>query len=169
MGYLNPIENMGVGCFAEAAEEAGVDGVLTVDMPPEEGGAAEEIFHQYGLDPIYLLAPTSTDARIEKIAASAKGFIYYVSVKGVTGSQAPDVEEVGRKIEAIRKQSKLPIGVGFGIRDAASAASIGQFADAVVVGSAIVTVMESLQQTPDQIPEAISGILSEMRRALDEL
>ena len=169
MGYLNPIENMGVGCFAEAAEEAGGDGVLTVDRPPEEGGAAEEIFHQYGLDPIYLLAPTSTDARIEKIAASAKGFIYYVSVKGVTGSQAPDVEEVGRKIEAIRKQSKLPIGVGFGIRDAASAASIGQFADAVVVGSAIVTVMESLQQTPDQIPEAISGILSEMRRALDEL
>lgn len=168
MGYLNPIENMGAEAFAAAAQQAGVDGVLTVDMPPEEGGAFEQICEQHGLAPIYLIAPTSTEARIGKIARSAKGFIYYVSVKGVTGSQAPDVAEVGKRVDAIRQQSDLPVGVGFGIRDAASAAAIGQVADAVVVGSALVSRMEALQQTPDQIPEAIGGILAEMRKALDE-
>jgi len=146
-----------------------VDGVLTVDMPPEEGAEFEQICAQYELAPIYLLAPTSTEERIAKIAASAKGFIYYVSVKGVTGSQAPDVSEVAAKVEAIRQQSSLPIGVGFGIRDAASAAAIGQFADAVVVGSTLVNKMEELQKVSDQIPEAIGGILAEMREALDEL
>ena len=169
MGYLNPIENMGLENFAKAAQNAGVDGVLTVDLPPEEGTAFEQICAQYDLAPIYLVAPTSTEARIEKIARSAKGFIYYVSVKGVTGSQAPDVAEVGRRVNAIREKSSLPVGVGFGIRDAASAAAIGQHADAVVVGSVLVSRMEALRETPDQIPEAIGGILSEMRKALDEL
>ena len=169
MGYLNPIENMGLEAFAAAAQQAGVDGVLTVDMPPEEGGAFEQICEQHGLAPIYLIAPTSTEARIGKIARAARGFIYYVSVKGVTGSQAPDVAEVGARVEAIRKQSDLPVGVGFGIRDAASAAAIGQYADAVVVGSALVSQMEALRETPDRIPETIGGILSEMRKALDEL
>ena len=169
MGYLNPIENMGAEKFVQAAQAAGVDGVLTVDMPPEEGAEFEQICAQYGLAPIYLLAPTSTEERIAKIAASAKGFIYYVSVKGVTGSQAPDVAEVAAKVEAIRQQSSLPVGVGFGIRDAASAAAIGQFADAVVVGSTLVNKMEELKGASDQIPEAIGGILAEMREALDEL
>ncbi len=169
MGYLNPIENMGAESFAQAARQAGVDGVLTVDMPPEEGAEFEQICDQHGLAPIYLLAPTSTDARIEKIARSARGFIYYVSVKGVTGSQAPDVAEVEAKVNHIRQKSDLPVGVGFGIRDAASASAIGRFADAVVVGSALVSRMEALQDSPDQIPEAIGGILSGMRKALDEL
>ncbi len=169
MGYLNPIENMGLEDFATAARQSGVDGVLTVDMPPEEGGEFEQICEQHGLAPIYLIAPTSTEARIGKIARSAKGFIYYVSVKGVTGSQAPDVAEVGARVEAIRQQSDLPVGVGFGIRDAASAAAIGKVADAVVVGSALVSRMEALRETPDQIPEEIGGILAEMREALDQL
>lgn len=169
MGYLNPIENMGLEAFAVAAEQAGVDGVLTVDLPPEEGADFEGVCAQHGLAPIYLVAPTSTEARIGKIARSAKGFIYYVSVKGVTGSQTPDAAEVGRRVEAIRQQSDLPVGVGFGIRDAASAAAIGQYADAVVVGSTLVSKMEEMQTEPDQIPAAIGGILAEMRKALDEL
>ncbi|MBT7308822.1 MAG: tryptophan synthase subunit alpha [Gammaproteobacteria bacterium] len=169
MGYLNPIENMGAEHFVAAAVKAGVDGVLTVDLPPEEGEEFEQFCEQHDLAPIYLLAPTSTEARIGKIARSARGFIYYVSVKGVTGSQVPDVAEVAAKIETIRQQSKLPIGVGFGIRDAASAAAIGGCADAVVVGSVLVSRMEALQQTPEQIPAAIGGILAEMRKALDEL
>lgn len=169
MGYINQIENMGAEAFVVAAQQAGVDGVLTVDMPPEEGGEFEQLCEQHHLAPIYLIAPTSTEARIGKIARSAKGFIYYVSVKGVTGSQAPDVAEVGARVDAIRQQSDLPVGVGFGIRDAASAAAIGQYADAVVVGSALVSRMAALRETPDQIPEAIGGILAEMREALDEL
>ncbi len=169
MGYLNPIENMGAERFIVAARDAGVDGVLTVDMPPEEGKAFGELCDQYSLAPIYLLAPTSTEERIGKIALAARGFIYYVSVKGVTGSQAPDVAEVESRVENIRKQTDLPVGVGFGIRDAASASAIGSFADAVVVGSALVSRMEALQETPEQIPEAIGGILSEMRKALDKL
>lgn len=168
MGYLNPIENMGVEQFATAAEAAGVDGVLTVDMPPEEGAEFEQICEAHGLDPIYLLAPTSTEERVGKITKSARGFIYYVSVKGVTGSQAPDISEVGDKVDAIRQQTDLPVGVGFGIRDAESAAAIGAVADAVVVGSVLVSKMESMREAPDQIPEAIGGILSEMRTALDK-
>jgi len=167
MGYLNPIENMGVEKFAAAAEAAGVDGVLTVDMPPEEGAEFEQICEAHGLDPIYLLAPTSTEERIGRIANAARGFIYYVSVKGVTGSQAPDIAEVGDKVEAIRRQTDLPVGVGFGIRDADSAAAIGAVADAVVVGSVLVSKMESMREIPDQIPQAIGGILSEMRVALN--
>ncbi len=169
MGYLNPIENMGPELFAATAEEAGVDGVLTVDMPPEEGEMFEQICQQHGLAPIYLIAPTSTEARIRKITEAARGFIYYVSVKGVTGSQAPDVAEVGARVEAIRQQSSLPVGVGFGIRDAASAAAIGQVADAVVVGSVLVSQMAALQDSPERIPQTIGGILAEMRAALDEL
>ncbi len=169
MGYLNPIENMGAEQFATAAEAAGVDGVLTVDMPPEEGAEFEQICENHSLDPIYLLAPTSTEKRIGLITRAARGFIYYVSVKGVTGSQAPDVAEVESKVEAIRRQTDLPVGVGFGIRDAESAAAIGRFADAVVVGSVLVLKMESMRDTPDQIPQAIGGILSDMRKALDTL
>lgn len=169
MGYLNPIENMGAEQFAAAAEAAGVDGVLTVDLPPEEGGEFEQICEQHNLDPIYLLAPTSTEARIGKITRAARGFVYYVSVKGVTGSQAPDADEVKRRVEAIRQQTDLPVGVGFGIRDAASAVAIGAFADAVVVGSVLVSRMAELQQRPGEIPDAVGGILSEIRTALDEL
>ncbi len=169
MGYLNPIENMGVEQFATAAEAAGVDGVLTVDMPPEEGAEFEQICETHGLDPIYLLAPTSTAKRIGMITSSARGFIYYVSVKGVTGSQAPDLSEVENKVDSIRQQTDLPVGVGFGIRDAASAAAIGAVADAVVVGSVLVSKMEALGETPDRIPAAIGGILSEMRSALDKV
>ncbi len=169
MGYLNPIENMGAEQFAVAAETAGVDGVLTVDLPPEEGAEFEQVCEQHNLDPIYLLAPTSTEARIGKITRSARGFVYYVSVKGVTGSQTPDTSEVKARVAAIRQQTDLPVGVGFGIRDAASAVAIGVFADAVVVGSVLVSRMEALQQTPEEIPAAVGGILSEIRAALDEI
>ncbi len=169
MGYLNPIENMGLERFVESATRAGVDGVLTVDMPPEEGAEFEQYCDQYGIDPIYLLAPTSTEERIARIVASARGFIYYVSVKGVTGSAAPNVDSVARKIGQIRQQTTLPIGVGFGIRDANSAAAVGEFADAVVVGSALVGKMEEMAATPEKIPVVIGGILAGLRIALDSL
>jgi tryptophan synthase alpha chain len=167
MGYLNPIENMGYLAFAQTAKEVGVDGVLTVDMPPEEGAVLEAELEKVGMDPIFLLAPTSTDARIERVAKAARGFVYYVSIKGVTGAQAPDLSEVAERVQAIRSRTDLPVGVGFGIKDAESAARIGALADAVVVGSALVSRVEALQQQPEKIAPEIASILRAMRQGLD--
>lgn len=167
MGYLNPIEIMGYAAFARAAAEAGVDGVLTVDIPPEEGSEMLAALRAQEIDPIYLLAPTSTPERIRRITASASGFVYYVSLKGVTGASNLDVEAVSRKLEEIRACTDMPVGVGFGIKDADTARAMGRIADAVVVGSALVSRVEEHAGDPPRILASVGEILSSMRQALD--
>lgn len=169
MGYLNPIEVMGYGAFAAIARDAGVDGALVVDVPPEEGHALVEALRDQGLDLVYLLAPTSTEQRIGLIAEVASGFVYYVSVKGVTGAGHLDLGSVAEKVAAIRTRIHLPVGVGFGIKDAETAAQIARLADAVIVGSAIVGRIEELATTPGRIPEAIGDFLSGLRVAIDRV
>ena len=143
MGYANPIEAMGTARFVEEAQQAGVDGVLVVDYPPEECESFAGLVRSKGIDLIFLLAPTSGDARIAQVAKLASGYLYYVSLKGVTGAGHLDLTEVADKIPRIRRETKLPVGVGFGIRDAATAAAVAKFADAVVIGSAIIQQMEA--------------------------
>ncbi len=167
MGYLNPIEVMGYVPFAQAACDSGVDGVLTVDLPPEEGVDVLEIFKEAELDPIFLLSPTSTAERISKICASSRGFVYYVSLKGVTGSASLDVDAVAEKLEQIRGLTDLPIGVGFGIRDAESAANVSRVADAVIVGSAVVNRIAANVDQPEKIMPEIVALLKGMRTAMD--
>ena len=169
MGYLNPVEVMGYEAFATAAQAAGIDGVLTVDLPPEEAHDLVQALQRVGLDPIFLLSPTSDTARIDRISAVASGFIYYVSIKGVTGSSQLDVAAVRRKVDEIRTHTALPVGVGFGIRDAESAAQVAAVADAVVVGSALVGRIPELQAQPDQIPAVLAAVLADMRRAMDAI
>jgi len=167
MGYLNPIEVMGYERFARAAANAGVDGVLTVDMPPEESGELNQALRTHGLDGIYLLAPTSSDDRIRRIAESASGFIYYVSLRGVTGAANLDLAEVSGKLRDIRAHTALPVGVGFGIGTPEAAAAVAAFADAVIVGSAIVRRIEESAGQPDKILEEIPGFLARLREAMD--
>lgn len=167
MGYLNPIEVMGYEAFAHAAAKAGVDGVLTVDLPPEEAQDLVQALQSETLDPIFLLSPTSSGARMDRISAVASGFIYYVSIKGVTGSSQLDVSAVAGKVTEIRGHTGLPVGVGFGIRDAEAAAKVAAVADAVVVGSALVSRVPELLATPDRIPETLAAVLAEMRAAMD--
>jgi tryptophan synthase alpha chain len=171
MGYLNPIEVMGYQSFAQQASACGIDGVITVDMPPVEAGEYVPALKAQGLDPIFLLAPTSTQERIKKLADVASGFVYYVSLKGVTGAATLDVSSVEDKVAEIRQFIDLPIGVGFGISDAQSAAKVAVCSDAVVVGSAIVKKMTlnsgKTEAERSIIIKEISGILSEMRSALD--
>jgi tryptophan synthase alpha chain len=143
MGYANPIEAMGAERFASAAQQAGVDGVLVVDYPPEECASFAELVRSHGMDLIFLLAPTSSDARMAQVATLASGYLYYVSLKGVSGAGHLDLAEVADRIPRIRRHTSLPVGVGFGIRDAATARSVAQFADAVVIGSAIIQQMEA--------------------------
>lgn len=174
MGYLNPVEIMGYEAFARAAKAAGVDGVLTVDLPPEEADEFLQVVRDQDLDPIFLLAPTSDDDRIAKICGSASGYVYYVAVKGVTGAGNLDAGSVSEKMKQIRALTNLPVGVGFGIKDAASAAAIADIADAVVVGSALVQKVEEAQKIEqgtaqhDKITAEIVGLLSEMRAAMDK-
>ena len=167
MGYLNPVEVMGYATFAQAAAEAGVDGVLTVDLPPEEAEELLAALQTRQLDPIFLLAPTTDDQRIEKICAAASGYVYYVAVKGVTGAGNLDVPAVAAKLEQIRAHTTLPVGVGFGIKDAASAAAVAAVADAVVVGSALVQKVEQGGGQHDRICNDIAGLLAQMRAAMD--
>ena len=167
MGYLNPIEVMGYVDFAAQARDAGVDGALVVDVPPEESGELVSALKAAGLDLVYLIAPTSTDDRIRKIAVVASGFVYYVAVKGVTGAGYLDVGEVADKLEPIRQLVDLPVGVGFGVKDADTAARVAQVADAVIVGSAIVGRIEALAGSPERIPGAVSRFLSGLRSAID--
>jgi len=170
MGYLNPIEVMGGEVFAQAAREAGMDGALIVDVPPEESHALVDAVKARGLDLVYLLAPTSDAERIEAIAEVASGFVYYVSVKGVTGAGHLDVDEVSTKLDAIRARIELPVGVGFGISTAASAARVARVADAVIVGSAIVSRIEALAEEGqgERIPAVVGDFLGELRAAIDE-
>ena len=168
MGYLNPVEVMGYETFAKKAATAGVDGVLIVDLPPEEADELTAFLKQHAIDPIYLLAPTTTEARMDTICASASGFVYYVSLKGVTGSSSLNVAQVAIKLSQIRKHTRLPVGVGFGIKNAATAALVGVVADAVVIGSAIVNRMEELVDTPEKIPAEIAKLLKEIRVGMDD-
>lgn len=167
MGYLNPVEVMGYAEFAQFAAEAGVDGVLTVDLPPEEADGLLRELTRVDIDPVFLIAPTSTPTRIKLICEASSGFVYYVALKGVTGASTLDVSSVQRKLAEIRKYADVPIGVGFGIKDAASAGQIGQIADAVVVGSALVKRIEANVDQPEAIKEAIISVLRSMRSALD--
>lgn len=167
MGYANPIEAMGVSSFVERAGQAGVDGVLVVDYPPEECREFALTVREAGLDCIFLLAPTSSDQRFSDVAASGSGYIYYVSLKGVTGVGSVDFDEVGNRIRRIREHVGLPIGVGFGIRDAHSAQRVGEFADAVVVGSRII---EEIENSPrEAVCARVTEFVRGLRVALDEL
>ena len=165
MGYANPIEAMGLKPFVEAAQRAGVDGVLVVDYPPEESKDLAAMLRNHGMDMIFLLAPTSTEARIEQVARIASGYVYYVSLRGVTGAKHLDLEDVSAKLPAIRGKTRLPIGVGFGIRDGETARAVAQVADAVVIGSRIIQEME--QATPDTCVEKGAAFLREIRGAID--
>jgi len=169
MGYLNPVEARGVEAFAKKAQESGVDGVLLVDLAVEEANDYLPTLRAHGLDCIFLLAPTSPDARIEAIAREASGYLYYVSLKGVTGAATLDVASVAAALERIRKHTALPLAVGFGIRDAASAKAIGALADGVVVGSALVSEIERSQHDPQALPAILQEKLASLRAALDSL
>jgi tryptophan synthase alpha chain len=167
MGYLNPVEAMGYEEFAEAAQQAGVDGLLIVDLPPEEASEFNELLYLREIDPVYLLAPTSTPQRMEIVSLEARGFVYYVSIRGVTGSASLDYDEIRQSINEIRQHTRLPVGVGFGINSPESAVKIGEHADAVVIGSAIVKMMEDYNGDKQAVIEAVCGFLRGVRDALD--
>ena len=167
MGYLNPVEVMGYESFAKAAADAGVDGVLTVDMPPEEAEELGQALMNNGVDPIYLIAPTTSEERIQKICDAARGYVYYVSLKGVTGAATLNVDSVAEKTRQIRAKTELPIGVGFGIKDASSAAAIAAVADAVVVGSALIQKIEHHMANRAQMIEQVATLISSMRVGMD--
>ena len=167
MGYLNPLEAVGYARAAERAAAAGVDGFLTVDLPPEE---AEELVREVranGIDPVFLVSPTSSDERIARICGEASGFVYYVSLKGVTGAATLDVDEVAERMARIRRVTELPVGVGFGIHDGVSAARIARVSDAVVVGSAVVARVEANAGSPDVLPDVLAAFIGELRSAMD--
>ena len=165
MGYANPIEAMGYDKFTAAACAAGVDGVLVVDYPPQEAGQLSGLLAANGIDAIFLLSPTSTESRIKEVAQYARGYVYYVSLRGVTGAANLDIDEVTRKLPAIRAHIELPIGVGFGIRDAQTARAVAQVADAVVIGSRLVQEIEASPR--ERVLENISVLVREIRSALD--
>lgn len=165
MGYANPIEHLGAEAFVGAAAEAGVDGVIVVDYPPEECQPFAAALHQRGIDPIFLLAPTSTDARIDEVARNGRGFLYYVSLKGITGAGHLDVDAVAARLPAIRARSKLPLAVGFGIRDGAGARAVAQIADAIVVGSRLVEEIE--KAGVDGAVRAAGRLVREIRASID--
>lgn len=171
MGYANPVERYeqihGEGRFCEDAAQAGVDGVLVVDYPPSECRRFARSLADAGIDLILLLAPTSTDERIREIAQLASGYIYYVSLKGVTGSAALDTDEVKAMLQKIRQHVQIPVGVGFGIRDAQSAVAVARTADAVVIGSRLLQAMEG--KGPAEAAGAARDFLQPIRHALDTM
>ena len=164
MGYANPVEAMGYEEFAKSAIAAGVDGVLTVDMPPEEAIESAQVFKAHGLDPIFLLAPTTPEQRVKAVAELASGYVYYVSLKGVTGSANLDVADVKAKLDVLKQFLTIPIGVGFGIRDAETAADVARIADAVVIGSRLV---QEVEQGEVGLAERLRLFLAEVRTAMD--
>jgi len=165
MGYANPIEAMGVETFVRSASAAGVDGVIVVDYPPEECAAFAELCKKSGIDPIFLLAPTSTDRRIQEVGRVGRGYLYYVSLRGVTGAGHLDLDDVAIRIPKIRAATHLPIGVGFGIRDAESARRVARAADAVVIGSRIIQEIEAAG--PEQAIARVKALMRPIREALD--
>jgi tryptophan synthase alpha chain len=166
MGYANPIERYGVERFIAEAKAVGVDGVLVVDYPPEEAEAFAAQLKAAAMDPIFLLAPTSTDQRMAEVGRIASGYVYYVSLKGVTGAGHLDTAAVAAMLPRIRAHVHVPVGVGFGIRDAASAQAVGRVADAVVIGSRLVQLLEA--QTRDTLAPAAAAFIAEIRTALDQ-
>ena len=166
MGYGNPIEAMGWEVFARRCAEVGVDGVLTVDFPPEESHEAFEHLQTHGIDPIFLIAPTTNETRIKLVARLARGYVYYVSLKGVTGAGNLDLSAIEQKIPQLRKHISVPIGVGFGIRDAETARAVAALCDGVVVGSRIVQEIENSKE--NQILENVSRLVNELRVAINK-
>jgi tryptophan synthase alpha chain len=166
MGYGNPIEAMGWEAFAKRCAAVGVDGVLTVDFPPEESHEAFGHLQRHGIDPIFLLAPTTNDERIAKVAKQARGYVYYVSLKGVTGAGNLDLGDIEQKIPQLKKHITLPIGVGFGIRDAETARAVAKLCDGVVVGSRIVQEIEDSNE--QNIIANVGRLVKELRRAVDQ-
>jgi tryptophan synthase alpha chain len=165
MGYANPIEAMGAERFIAAAKAADIDGVIVVDYPPEECEPFAALAKKHEIDPVFLLAPTSTDKRIEQVARVGSGYLYYVSLRGITGASHIDPGDVAARIPKIRAATKLPIGVGFGIRDAESARRVAQTADAVVIGSRIIQEIEA--GAADQAVSRVKAFLKPIREALD--
>jgi tryptophan synthase alpha chain len=168
MGYLNPIETMGYGRFAERAAQAGVDAMIIVNLPPEEAGDLGLLLSKNDIDLVYLLAPTTTDDRARMICQASSGFVYYVSLKGTTGAGSLDIDDVREKMERFRAFSSLPVLVGFGIKDGETAASVAAVSDGVVVGSAIVKLMDTQQTQKANINSAVLELVSEIRHALDD-
>ncbi len=165
MGYANPIEAIGPVAFADRAKAADVDGVITVDYPPEECGDFVQELRKRDIDPVFLLAPTTEPKRVDLIVNQASGFVYYVSLKGVTGAANLDIEEVSKRVASIREQTNLPVGVGFGIRDAATAKATAKIADAVVVGSRMVQVIEGSNE--DNLLQNVATLMTELKTAVD--
>ncbi len=167
MGYLNPIEIMGYDAFSEKAASAGVDGTIIVNLPPEESGALGPCLEASGIDSVYLLAPTTTDERASYITERSRGFVYYVSLKGTTGAATLDVIDVSLKMNRFRKITELPVIVGFGIKDANSAARVAEISDGVAVGAAIVSLVAQHLDSPEDAYLDITRLLSGMRQAMD--
>ena len=167
MGYANPIEWMGYETFSEKAQHAGVDAALTVDIPPEEAAPLNQALENAGLYNVFLIAPTTTDERIKEIVSMASGFLYYVSLKGVTGSAALNVDEVSAKVAQINSETDLPVCVGFGIKDAETARQVARTSDGVVVGSAIVNAVANAESA-EQGLAAVNQLVSEIRSAINE-
>jgi tryptophan synthase alpha chain len=166
-GYANPIEALGLERFADAAKAADADGALVVDYPPEEAGPLVKALDARGLDTIFLLSPTTSDDRLKQVAKLGRGYLYYVSLRGVTGAAHIDVRDVEARVRRVREFTRLPVGVGFGIRDAQSARAIGAAADAVVIGSALI---QEIEQGPrDRAAERAGRFLTPIREALDSL
>jgi tryptophan synthase alpha chain len=171
MGYANPIEHMGIQRFANEAAQSGVDGVLVVDYPPEECVDYVACLKAQGVDAIFLLAPTSTEERIKQVAAMASGYVYYVSLKGVTGNNAIDLVEVNQMLPKIKQHVQIPVAVGFGIRDGATAKLIADVADAVVIGSRLIQEIEAeieVQPKPEMMVSSVQKLLNEIRQTMDE-
>jgi tryptophan synthase alpha chain len=172
MGYANPVEHMGFAVFADAASSAGVDAVLTVDIPPEEVARINKELHRVGMDNIFLIAPNTPEERIARIAEQASGFLYYVSLKGVTGAGHLDTAQVNAKAQLIRSHTRLPLAVGFGIKDAETARAVAQVADGVVVGSALVDAMAQAiasGASADDAMNAAAMLVGEIRQGIDGL
>jgi tryptophan synthase alpha chain len=167
MGYANPIEALGVERFADAAKGAGVDGALIVDYPPEEAETIVSLLDARGLDTIFLLSPTTTDKRLHDVAALGRGYLYYVSLKGVTGAAHIDLADVESQLARIRKHTGLPLGVGFGIRDPETARRIASVADAVVIGSRLVQEIESSR--PEELNARVTAFMHSIREAMDRV
>ena len=167
MGYANPVERMGTDAFLAAARDAGVDGLIVVDYPPEESESFAAATKAAGLDLIFLLAPTSTDARIDEVGRLAAGYVYYVSLKGITGAGNLDTAEVAQRVQRIKRSTSLPVGVGFGIRDAETAKAIAAQADAVIIGSKMIQVLEDGDASGATV--RAGAFIATIREALDEL
>ncbi len=169
MGYLNPIEVMGYKDFAFQAAEVGVDGVLVVDLPPEESAEFKEQMDAYNIDTIFLVSPTTSAERIDKINRVASGYLYYVSLKGVTGANTLDVDSVEEKLKQIRSISSLPVGVGFGIKDGQTAQAVARISDAVVVGSVLVKKIAEHGDNQQKMNKQVSDIIRNMRKMMDDV